>query len=714
MTTVLTLFISLFSFLPRVQAQTRVDTLLEDMTTEQKVTQLLMPDFRRWQVEGGTQADFTEMNAEVESVIDRYDFGGVILFAENVKQTEQTARLTYNLQEAALKDNGGEGHSIPLLITIDQEGGIVYRLGTGTALPGNMALGATRSREYAQNVGQIIGRELSSLGINTNLGPVLDVNNNPGNAVIGLRSFSSNPDLVAEMGVATIQGLKEYNVSGAAKHFPGHGDTEVDSHYGLPEVNKSLTELLRMELLPFQAAMDEGVDMVMTAHMMFPQLDSEYPATLSHNILTGLMREEMGYEGVIITDAMNMAAIADNFGETEAAKRAIYAGVDIVLMPTILRSKADVENKLAPMIEELVNEAETQPEFTERLNESVRRVLQLKEDRGHLDYEANKISEEEQVANALREVGSDLNRDLERKIAREAVTVVKNEDSVLPFKPEAGDNVLLVAAYQNELPGMTFSIERLKAEGVIPNDVNIETALLRNSSNQPHSREAVRELLEGKDYVVVISEVGNVPNLNPANSWLTNVPMLFTEEATAMGVDNAIMSISKPYDVANYPDAQSILAVYGAKGMDPTEGLRPSNAFGPNIPAGIEIIFGKDLARGKLPVDIPVLNDNYNMTDEIKYPYGFGLTLGAADDVEPVFADEIVVSLKRGNGKLKNPKTYIQNMNEMPGGFKIEIVNEDRLDLSGNTPEGQVVEMRITYSDSSSELVRVPLVVTPN
>src|SRR5690554_1180632 len=338
---VITLFAVLTLMFPSMattSATTRVDELMEDMTLRQKATQLLMPDFRHWAQEGQSQVDFDVMNDEVAEILVEYDFGGVILFAQNVKETEQTTRLTDALQKAALDDNEGAGHSIPLLITIDQEGGIVTRLGTGTALPGNMALGATGSKDHARSAGQIIGRELSALGINVNLAPVLDVNNNPRNPVIGLRSYSSNPELVAELGVETIKGLAEYGVAGAAKHFPGHGDTGVDSHYGLPSVDKSLEALKSMELIPFQAAMDEGIDMIMTAHMMFPQLDDKYPATLSHNILTGLVRDEMNYEGIVITDAMNMAAIADNFGEVDSTILAIEAGVDIVLMPTILRS----------------------------------------------------------------------------------------------------------------------------------------------------------------------------------------------------------------------------------------------------------------------------------------------------------------------------------------------------------------------------------------
>lgn len=625
------IFISLAFSIP-IKGSTKVDEILNKMTTKQKVTQLLMPDFRLWQEEGRGLENFTVMNDEVKAIIREYGFGGVILFSENVQDTEQTARLTYDLQEARIKDNDQVNDSIPLFIAIDQEGGIVERLGTGTGLPGNMAIGATRSSEYAKNVGEIIGRELSSLGINTNLAPVLDVNNNPHNSVIGLRSFSDRPELVGQLGAAVIEGLNKYNISSAAKHFPGHGDTEVDSHYGLPEVDKSIEELRSLELLPFQKVINEGVDMIMTAHMVFPQLDSEYPATLSYNILTELLREEMGYDGIIMTDAMNMNAIAGNFGEIEATKRAIYAGTDIVLMPTIIRSTIDITNKLDPMIKDLVDEAEIETAFMNRLNQSVRRILQLKEERGILDNQQDKISKEEKVDHALREVGSDLNRDLERIISREAVTVVKNEDHTLPFNLKSNDRVLLVGAYQSELVSMEFSMNRLIDEGVIPSDVTVESVLLRNGNGGNWTREEIHDMLEGRDYVVIISEINNENNLNPANSWLAKNPMIFTEEAKKQDVESVIMSVANPYDTVNYPDANSIITVYGAKGMDPTETLNPTKSFGPNIFAGIEIIFGKNFASGKLPIDLPELDDSYQMTDTVKYPYGHGLTLNEPAD----------------------------------------------------------------------------------
>ena len=234
--------------------------IVSKMTVEEKVGQMLMPDFRNWNGSG-----FTVMNDEVKGVIEKYHLGGVILFAENVKGTEQTTRLVDGLQQASPK--------IPLLITIDQEGGIVRRLQTGTGMPGNMALGATRSTDLSYRVGNVIGRELSALGINVNFGPDLDVNINPANPVIGVRSFGSDPKMVSDLGVAYIKGVQAAGVAATGKHFPGHGDTATDSHLGLPVVTHDIDTLNKVDLVPFKAAIASGVDMIMTAHVAFPAVD---------------------------------------------------------------------------------------------------------------------------------------------------------------------------------------------------------------------------------------------------------------------------------------------------------------------------------------------------------------------------------------------------------------------------------------------------------
>lgn len=243
----------------------RVESILNGMSTRDKITQMIMPDFRQWtNPETGEVEDLTILNDDVASIIEDYNFGAVILFANNVKQTDQSFNLVKAMQEANQKDRG-----IPMLITTDQEGGIVARLGSGTSLPGNMALGASGSTEDAQKAGAVIGSELSALDINTNLAPVVDVNNNPNNPVIGLRSFGDDAQAVGEMASAYIQGLGQYNVIGCAKHFPGHGDTATDSHYGLPIVDKPKDILLQNELKPYTVAIEEGIDMIMTSQIRY-------------------------------------------------------------------------------------------------------------------------------------------------------------------------------------------------------------------------------------------------------------------------------------------------------------------------------------------------------------------------------------------------------------------------------------------------------------
>ncbi|OUO35751.1 glycoside hydrolase family 3 N-terminal domain-containing protein [Olsenella sp. An290] len=624
-----------------------VATIVAGMTRRQKIAQKIMPDFRQWDSGSGV-ADMTVLDEKVAEIVDKYDLGGVILFANNVKETEQTLRLCMGLQEAATRNASGEAYgNIPLLITIDQEGGIVYRLGSGTALPGNMAVGATRSVDDARECGEVIGRELNALKLNVNFAPSFDVNSNPNNPVIGLRSISGNPDLVAELGVPMMKGMQEHNVATAAKHFPGHGDAGTDSHTGLPRIEKTEEELWECEFIPFQAAIDNGVDMVMTAHIQFPKVETdtatsikdgstiELPATLSHVFMTDILRGEMGFTGVSVTDALNMDAIATNFGEVDAVKRAFKAGVDIALMPTMLRSAAD-EQKLADLIDALVADAEITDEM---LDESVTRILTLKKARGILQYAETAGTVEDNLPNALAVVGSDENRAIEREVSASAVTVIRNEGDVLPFRPASGAHVLLVGAWSNEQPGMELTMRRLVDEKVIPADVTYESLNYAESYSSPDEALAdITPKLADADYAIVISEVGSTANLNPdrVSGSSTYVPTRVVRAANEAGVPVAVMSISLPYDCAMYDEAPAVVAVYGNKGMDPTEGLQPSAAFGPNVPAGVEVIFGCHAAEGKLPVDLYAVNVDENGAsfdlDNVKYPLGYGLTYPGVND----------------------------------------------------------------------------------
>ena len=428
----------------------RVTDLVNGMSLRDKVTQMMMVDFRDW-----ASKDFTVMNDEVRQIIEDYNFGSIILFADNIKETEQSYNLTTAMQAAATKDGG-----IALLIAADQEGGTVYRLGSGTALPGNMALGATYTNSgtvHAYNAGKIIGSELGVLGINTNLAPVVDVNNNANNPVIGLRSFGDDATMVGELASAVIAGLAEYNVIGTAKHFPGHGDTATDSHYGLPIVDKSLDVLMENELKPYTVAIDQGIEMIMTAHILYPQLESDkilsnktgkeesLPATMSDDILTKLLKEQMGFDGIVVTDAMNMAGISGCWDQVQSCVIAIQAGVDMICMPTTLNSTADLKN-LDAIINGIIAAVEDGTIPMDRINDAVKRILTVKENRGILDYDPADYSLEQ----ALAVVGSDENRAMERDMAAAAVTVVRDEQGVLPLQITENTKVLMLVPYNNE------------------------------------------------------------------------------------------------------------------------------------------------------------------------------------------------------------------------------------------------------------------------
>jgi beta-N-acetylhexosaminidase len=246
--------------------------------------------------------------------------GGVILFARNVGTPEQVLELNRDLKRAAGR---------PLLISVDQEGGQVARLRAGfTELPPMRAVGASGSPTLARELGKLLGRELRAVGFDMNYAPVLDVDTNPHNPVIAARSFGNTPELVAEMGLALVAGLQEVGVAACGKHFPGHGDTSQDSHLELPVLPHSPERLERVELAPFQAAATAGIASFMTAHVIFKAVDATYPATMSRAVLTGILREKLGYDGLVISDDIEMKAIADNYGPEDVVLRGLEAGVD--------------------------------------------------------------------------------------------------------------------------------------------------------------------------------------------------------------------------------------------------------------------------------------------------------------------------------------------------------------------------------------------------
>lgn len=633
-------------------AATEVENILSSMSLRDKVTQMMMVDFRKWGDTADEAASFTEMNDEVRKILEDYKFGAVILFSNNLRDTEQTFRLTQSLQEATTK-NGG----LPLIITTDQEGGIVARLGSGTSLPGNMALGATyaaNGTKYAKESGRIMGSELSALGINANLAPVVDVNVNANNPVIGLRSFGDDPEMVGELACAIIRGMAEYNVIGTAKHFPGHGDTADDSHYDLPILEKDLEEMKQTELKPYEMAIAEGIEMIMTAHILYPALESDkvlskktgelesLPATMSDDILTGLLKEEMGFGGIIITDAMNMEGIVEKWDPVQAAVLSVKAGVDMICMPTRLYCTDDLA-VLDDIIEGIVNAVSDGEIPSSRIDDAVRRILTVKNNRGVLDYDPDGLS----LEHALSTVGCDANREMEREMATAAITLVKNENETLPLKLTETSKVLMLAVYDDERASMIMAWNRAKQAGIIPEGAQVDFfKLSEDSLADGEFAPELKSKLDVADTLVILSECSSAAHMK-YERWITAIPDQLCDFARENQKKSVIISADKPYDVQLYPNSDAIVAAYGWKGssVDPTEaligGITGSEAsYGPNIIAAVEVILGKFSPKGKLPLDIPVFDpESSAYTSAVAFERGYGLTYPPTEEDGPDATD---------------------------------------------------------------------------
>ena len=604
---------------------TSVDSIISGLSTEEKITMMLMPAFRTYD---GTNV--TALNDDLKNFLSDYGFSGVILFAQNNVSTEQTAELIHELQQANIADEARP----QLLISVDQEGAGVTRLSHGTQGPGNMGLGATGDPQNAYDMGEIIGEELAAIGYNVDFAPVVDVNNNPSNPVIGVRSFSDDPDTVSQFGSSFMSGLKSQNVITSLKHFPGHGDTDTDSHTGLPMVEKTYEELLENELIPFKACIDDGAEMIMTAHIQYPEIEKEtytsikdgseiyLPATLSKTIITGILREDLGFDGVVITDAMEMAAISQNFNRLDAAKLAINAGVDILMIPvqtTSLDGIADIKQYISD-VASLVDSGEIS---ADNVDAAVRRILTLKENNGLLEtYDGSDISEK--IDSALSKVGSKANHDKEWEIAKRSITLVKNDEETLPIKNN--EKTVILVPYSNEINSAEYAIDRLKEEGLISEDMDITVTLTNGMS-----LEEMEEAVDGAVNVIAVTEQYSQAALGGATYEKFDGLADYVHDK---GGKIVFVSCYLPYDSARLQKGDAILLAYSAKGMnvkpDFSSGSVPT--YGVSIPVGIYTAFNKDAVLGQLPVNIPQLDENYRYTDQYLYDRGYGLQYASEED----------------------------------------------------------------------------------
>lgn len=490
--------------------------------------------------------DGTTLTDEFRAVLQELHLGGVIYYDRNVVSPQQVAQLNADLQGAA-RANGDPA----LFISIDQEGGVVARLREDrgfTEFPGQMAVAATDDVENARRVARAIADELLALGFNMDLTPDLDVNNNPNNPIISTRSFGSDPARVAAYGVAYIETLQGEGIIAIGKHFPGHGDTAIDSHVALPTVPHDRARLDTIELVPFRAAMNANVAGIMTAHITFPAIDPTpgLAATLSSRVLTGLVRNEMKYDGLIMTDELTMGALATSgYPAPKAAVAALKAGADVLLFQTGYAMHREAHAALV----DAVKRGEI-PEA--RVDDALRRVMRVKEQFGLLTFDPRPLTP--------TRVGSADHKAISRQVARQAVTLVRDDAKLIPLKPDAK---LLVVETGNYGLGQRLGAMTLQVKA------------------QPTTSEItmVNNAVQGHTVIVVTSDVAK----NRAQADLVNA-------LVRARVPLIVVAARSPYDVRAFPEVQTYLAIYGANP--------------PMLDALAEVLTGKISARGKLPVEL--------------------------------------------------------------------------------------------------------------
>lgn len=631
------------------------DRILGGMSMDEKISQMIIPAIRTWDEQDVT--DLGQVPALAEA-LRRHQYGGIILFSGNVIGNGQTAKLIADLQ-ANNAQIEGVSTSIPYFMPVDEEGGIVVRLGTGTRMTGNMAIGATgdRAKDNALATGIVLGEEMAALGFNVDFAPDVDVNNNPANPVIGTRSFSDDPQLVAELGEAFARGLAQNHIIATYKHFPGHGDTSVDSHIGTPSVDKTYEELRETELVPFESAIKNGADMIMTAHITYPAIDEEqtygdgvtkgfYPATMSQKMITEILRGDMGYDGVVVTDAMEMGAI-DAAGlvpgeqgsleyHVNVAEKVINAGVDILLIPMDLNSaaRADSYDQYIAALAEMTADGRISET---RIDESVRRILRLKLKYGILEAGAEPAQNDpvqDSSALTIESVGSDAHHLKEMEIARQAVTVVRNEGQTLPAVT-SGKKIVLLGRQVDDIPALNYYVQLLQEEGALAADAQITIETYLDTSGEEtvlRYTDEMRQAIQDADLVVGMTRTDILDALAAGAPQYEGIHRAI-EDTHAGGGSFVLLSENLPYDAARFQDADAIVLAYMGSGlMDPTEGGTAGRqlAGNANVPAALETIFGFNEPAGRLPVNVPVIESREDGTlsygSDILYERGFGLS----------------------------------------------------------------------------------------
>ncbi|MGF1341675.1 glycoside hydrolase family 3 N-terminal domain-containing protein [Streptomyces flavovirens] len=566
----------------------RLKRLIARMSLEEKVGQLFV---MRVYGHSATAPDQADIDANLDEIgvrtaaelISTYHVGGIIYFtwAHNTRDPHQIADLSNGIQRAGL----AQPTPVPLLVSTDQEHGIVCRVGEpATLLPGAMALGAGGSRSDTREAARIAGAELAALGINQNYAPDADVNVNPANPVIGVRSFGSDPQSVAGLVTAQVKGYQGAGVASTAKHFPGHGDTSTDSHTGLPSILHTRQEWAELDAPPFRAAVAAGIDSIMTAHIVVPALDpSEDPATLSRPILTGILREELGYDGVVVTDSLGMEGVRTKYGDERVPVLALQAGVDQLLNPPDLSVAWNA-----------VLEAVRSGEITEaRIEESILRILRLKSRLGLFrdPYVTHRGVD--------RTVGTREHLAAADRVAERTTTLLAHPGRLLPLSRRTHRDVLVVGADPASPSGTTGPPTTTLADAFRELGFTA-TALPTGTAPSQATIDQAVAAAAGRDAVVVATY-----NVTASSSQRTLVGAL-----AATGVPVITLAIRNPYDIAHLADTgyAASLAAYSWTDVE--------------LRAAVRVIAGRARPKGRLPVPV----QRADVPAQALYPVGHGLS----------------------------------------------------------------------------------------
>ncbi|MDX3074684.1 glycoside hydrolase family 3 protein [Streptomyces sp. MI02-7b] len=556
----------------------RVRAIIDRMSIEEKIGQLFVMRVYGHSATAPDPADVAANQAEIgvsnaAELIAKYHVGGIIYFAwaHNTRDPHQIADLSNGIQRAS---------RIPLLISTDQEHGAVTRVGSpATLFPGGMALGAAGSVRDARTAAAVAGAELAAMGINQDYAPVADVNVNPANPVIGVRSFGADPKAVASLVAAQVAGYQGTGVVATAKHFPGHGDTGTDSHFELPVIAHSLEEWRRLDAPPFRAAVAAGIDSIMTAHILVPALDdSGDPATLSRPILTGILREEMGYDGVVVTDALGMEGVRQKYGDDRVPVLALKAGVDQLLNPPLLETAW--QGVLAAVRSGELTE--------ERIDQSLVRILTLKERRGLLDHPYVTHRGVDRV------VGTRAHLAAADRITDGTVTLLANNGTL----PLPARRRLLVVGADPAAPSGTGGPPTAVLAAALTALGHRAQALSTGTAPGQAAIDAAVAAARGTDAVVVATY-----NVTAA----TDRQIALVRALAATGVPVVQIAIRNPYDVARLDGTAAALATYGWTDV--------------SMRAAARVLAGRVRPGGKLPVAVVRADEP---TRDL-YPVGWGL-----------------------------------------------------------------------------------------